>query len=338
MVRRRSIALQCAVVRTFDADKREKTRQVSHKEKIKIGRKKKKKTTKTLTGLEDGMSGEAKETRGEEGEVAIQEGDSVVLYGSRTRATVVPRVERGAVTHCEFGVFPHDSLIGRAFGSRVTAAPRRDGKPSGGWVWALRLTSELWSRFLPHRTQVLYSADIAMVVFNLGLAPGCVVVESGTGSGSLTFALAQAVGAEGRVYTFDFHEQRAKEARAAFERLGGRNVVVSQADACSDGFLAPVDGADLRGKVDGVFLDLPSPWDAVKHADAVLKPGGMFCAFSPCIEQVQRTCLELVADSKFHSLSKDYKKERNRKRGRWGNNDNNTINSGQDHRVLGARL
>lgn len=251
------------------------------------------------------MSGEAKETRGEEGEVAIQEGDSVVLYGSRTRATIVPRVQKGSATQCEFGVFPHDSLIGRAFGSRVDAAPRRDGKPSGGWVWALRLTSELWSRFLPHRTQVLYSADIAMVVFNLHLAPGCVVVESGTGSGSLTFALAQAVGSEGKVYTFDFHEQRATEARAAFERLGVRNVVVSQADACNDGFLAPVDGADLRGKVDGVFLDLPSPWDAVKHADAVLKPGGMFCAFSPCIEQVQRTCLELVADSKFHSLSRN---------------------------------
>ena len=32
---------------------------------------------------------------------------------------------------------------------------------------------------LPHRTQILYAADIAMVVHMLDLRPGAVVVESG---------------------------------------------------------------------------------------------------------------------------------------------------------------
>lgn len=229
----------------------------------------------------------------------------MVLYGSRQKSYVLMRLKRGETTACAFGSFPHELFIGKPFGSRVVSpvkqgCVRRDGQ--NGWVWALRLTSELWSRFLPHRTQVLYSADIAMIVFHLGIVPGCIAVESGTGSGSLTFALAKAAGPTGRVYTYDFHQLRADEARRTFSELGMDNVVVSQADACNDGFLHPADGADLHGRVDGVFLDLPSPWDAVKHADAVLKPGGMFCSFSPCIEQVQRTCLELVADSKFHSL------------------------------------
>ena len=240
-----------------------------------------------------------------EGNELMKEGDSVVLYGSREKSYVLARLTRGATTACAFGAFPHELFIGKPFGSRVVSpvkqgCVRRDGQ--NGWVWALRLTSELWSRFLPHRTQVLYSADIAMIVFYLGIVPGCVAVESGTGSGSLTFALAKAAGPSGRVYTYDFHQLRATEARKTFAELGMDNIVVSQADACNDGFLHPADGADLRGRVDGVFLDLPSPWDAVKHADAVLRPGGMFCSFSPCIEQVQRTCLELVADSKFHSL------------------------------------
>ena len=233
----------------------------------------------------------------------MKEGDMVVLYGSRQHAHIV-KLEKGATTTDSFGAFPHAQIIGKPYGSRIVSNARSNGSRKdgqSGWVWALRLTSDLWSRFLPHRTQVLYSADISMIVFNLGLAPGCIAVESGTGSGSLTFALAKAVGSRGKVYTYDFHELRATEARKAFERLGVDNVVVSHADACNDGFLKPIDGADLHGKVDGVFLDLPSPWDAVKHADAVLKPGGMFCSFSPCIEQVQRTCLELVADSKFHS-------------------------------------
>ena len=109
------------------------------------------------------------------------------------------------------------------------------------------------------------------------------------------------------VYTFEFHELRARETKAGLESLmshepGGFNVTVTHADACADGFCKPSDGADLRGAADGVFLDLPSPWSAVGHALQVLRPGGAFCAFSPCIEQVQRTCAELALGNRFHSL------------------------------------
>ena len=39
--------------------------------------------------------------------------------------------------------------------------------------------------------------------------------------------------------------------------------------------------------VQGVFLDLPSPWKAAASAVACLVPNGVFISFSPCIEQVR---------------------------------------------------
>lgn len=48
-----------------------------------------------------------------------------------------------------------------------------------GWIYALHPTPELWTRSLPHRTQIIYSSDSAMVAMYLNLKPGSVVIESG---------------------------------------------------------------------------------------------------------------------------------------------------------------
>ena len=92
------------------------------------------------------------------------------------------------------------------------------------------------------------------------------------------------------MHTFEFHEDRAKQAADEFRAHGVEEwVTAKHADACKEGF-------GLEHVCDAVFLDLPKPWGAFATSKKALKvTGGRLCTFSPCIEQVQRSCEELAA-------------------------------------------
>ncbi|XP_050296516.1 tRNA (adenine(58)-N(1))-methyltransferase catalytic subunit TRMT61A [Anthonomus grandis grandis] len=221
----------------------------------------------------------------------INEGDSVVLYLTISQIYTVKAQARvlnkkGSevenIFQTPYGALKCGELIGKAFGSKISL--------SKGWGYILQPTPELWSITLPHRTQIIYTPDISMIIMQLEVCPGSRVIESGTGSGSLSHAFIRAVKPHGHLYTFDFHEVRCKTAEKEFDEHGlGNYVTVAHRDVCATGF-----GDNLDNSADAVFLDLPHPWIAIPHALKSLKEsGGRICSFSPCIEQVQKTCLEL---------------------------------------------
>ncbi|KPP59659.1 tRNA (adenine(58)-N(1))-methyltransferase catalytic subunit TRMT61A-like [Scleropages formosus] len=212
----------------------------------------------------------------------IQEGDVAIIFlGHDSMFPLM--VQSGAQTQTRYGVIRHSTdLIGRRYGSKVTCS-------KGGWVYVLHPTPELWTLNLPHRTQILYATDIANITMMLELKPGSVVCESGTGSGSLSHAMLRTIAPTGHLYTVEFHQQRAEKATEEFrEHKVDHLVTVLNQDVCKDGF-------GVTGVADAVFLDIPSPWEAVGHAKSAMKrQGGRLCSFSPCIEQVQRTCAALA--------------------------------------------
>jgi tRNA (adenine57-N1/adenine58-N1)-methyltransferase catalytic subunit len=135
----------------------------------------------------------------------ISDGDTVIVYERHDSMRPI-KVTPGSDFQNRFGLFKHSDWIGKHFGSKVFSN-------KGGFVYLLAPTPELWTLVLSHRTQILYLPDISFVISYLEIVPGCVVLESGTGSGSLSTSLARAVAPSGHVYTFDFHEQRASSAR-----------------------------------------------------------------------------------------------------------------------------
>lgn len=217
----------------------------------------------------------------------VEDGDTVILYMGRTKQDAV-QIKKGSVLDTKFGQFPHSYLIGQEYGTKVYSKANNKNDRRKGWLYLLYATPELWTTTLPHRTQILYNADISMVLLQLNLKPGSIVVETGTGSGSMSHAIMRTIAPTGHLFTFEFHEQRAKLARDEFVRHGFGNIVtVANQDVLLDGF-------GLNNVADAVFLDLPSPWEAIKFSkDALKTSGGHFCSFSPCIEQVQQTCTAL---------------------------------------------
>lgn len=74
--------------------------------------------------------------------------------------------------------------------------------------------------------------------------------------------------------------------RDDFERTGLSSLIsVGVGDIQGEGF-----PDKFTGLADSIFLDLPQPWLAIPSAAKMLKQDGTFCSFSPCIEQVQRSC------------------------------------------------
>lgn len=211
----------------------------------------------------------------------VEEGDTVIIYVNYQQLSPV-KVRWGQTYQCKYGAMKHEFMIGKPYGSKIQCTK--------GFVYVLHPTPILWRQVLRHRTQILYTPDISLILLQLDLKPGSRVVESGTGSGGLSHSIARCIAPNGHLDTFEFHEKRWESVKEEFEANGLSDIVTAHCgDVCSEkGF------EGIESPVDAVFLDLPTPWLAVVHAKTVMKvSGGRFASFSPCIEQSQKTCVAL---------------------------------------------
>ncbi len=143
------------------------------------------------------------------------------------------------------------------------------------------------------QTQIIYPKDIGYICMRLGVGPGQRLIEAGSGSGSLTVALSWFCGDSGRVYTYEQRPEFAKLCRRNLEWAGvGGNVEQHERDI-AEGF--------AQTGVDGLFLDVRTPWVYLDQAAAAVAPGAPLGFLLPTTNQVC-TLLDNLEKGPFASL------------------------------------
>ena len=206
-----------------------------------------------------------------------RDGDLVQLVGLRHKNFIL-MLKAGAKFETHRGILMHDDLIGKPWGTQVFShigSPFYLLQPSLG---ALLID-------LPRTTQILYPKDIGYIFVTMGIGPGQKLMEAGTGSGSMTTALAFATGPQGHVISYEVKPDVQNLARKNLTRFGLESRVDFKLRDIAEGF----DETDA----DAFFLDVPNPYDYTSQVRNALKPGGFLCCLVPTMNQVEKALIAL---------------------------------------------
>ena len=225
------------------------------------------------------MTNEASRRRG-----PLAEGDQVQLTDPKGRMHTITLVA-GKQFHTHKGILEHDQLIGGPDGVTVAIGATT--------YLALRPLLSDYVLSMPRGAQVVYPKDSANIVGMADIFPGAHVVEAGVGSGALSMSLLRAVGAEGRLSSYERRADFAEIARSNVERFfGGPHpgwsiTVGSLQDACTD------------RDVDRVVLDMLAPWECLDAVAAALRPGGVLCCYVATTTQLSSTVEAMRSHGSF---------------------------------------
>jgi tRNA (adenine57-N1/adenine58-N1)-methyltransferase len=199
----------------------------------------------------------------------LLEGERVMLIDAKDRHYLIT-LKSGSAFHTHAGIVQHDDVIGSLEGSLITSNSERS-------FLVLRPTLSDVILKMPRGAQVIYPKDLGAILMQADIGPGMRVLEAGVGSGALSMTLLRA-GASITAYEIreDFAQHAIKNVQDFLGEDVDYNVLIRDV---TEG----IDEVDL----DRIILDMPEPWDVVKHAEGALRPGGIFLSYLPTINQTQ---------------------------------------------------
>jgi len=210
----------------------------------------------------------------------VQKNDVVVLIDSNLKKIIVDTASK--VDRIKgVGVLDPSTLVKKEYGKQIEIGNKT--------FWILKPSLQDKLQGLNRLAQIILPRDSAHILMNCSIESGQTVLEAGIGSGSLTIALASIVAPNGKVISYDIREDFIEHAMKNIKRADLEKYVATKLRDITK----KIDEKDL----DAVILDIPNPWDAVKHAWKALKIGGYLCSYSPLISQVEKTVKEIEKHS-----------------------------------------
>lgn len=202
----------------------------------------------------------------------IKEGDAVLLWFEDEQSYLIEATRGKRVSiHCGKPLLV-DDWIGQPFGKKVVC--------EHGSGYLLKPTMEDLMMKASRESGIIYPKDAALLIMKAGIQSGSRVIEVGTGSGSLTMALAQAVAPDGHVYSYDRRTDLPKNAYKNVERAGLSAYVSFKQRQATEPF-------EETG-LDAVILDIPQPWEEVDVVKKALRGGGRLVSLNPTFNQIER--------------------------------------------------
>ncbi len=209
-------------------------------------------------------------------------GDRVQLTGPKGRLNTITLVP-GSEFHTHRGILSHDLLIGEPDGSVVLAS-------NGDRYLALRPLLSDFVMSMPRGAAIIYPKDAAQILALADIFPGSTVVEAGVGSGALSLWLLRAIGAEGRLLSFERREEFAEVARsnvAGFTGVAVDELPGTWTIGIGD-LVDELPKAAAAASVDRVILDMLAPWECLDVVADALMPGGVLLCYVATVTQLSR--------------------------------------------------
>ena len=199
----------------------------------------------------------------------LRAGERVLLIDAKDRRYLIS-LRPGASFHTHAGIVHHDQLIGLTEGDLIRGSTGRS-------FLVLRPTLSDVVLKMPRGAQVIYPKDLGAILMQADIGPGMRILEAGVGSGALSMTILRA-GAIVKGYEIreDFADRAKENVRAM---LGD--------DVAYDVEIRDVTLGIEERDLDRVLLDMPEPNKVVAHAELALRPGGIFLAYLPTINQTQ---------------------------------------------------
>ncbi|KAJ1664576.1 hypothetical protein EV178_003992 [Coemansia sp. RSA 1646] len=254
----------------------------------------------------------------------FQTGDMVLIReccrGGKQR--MIGPLDAKQIYSSRLGVLHHEDIIGMSTRERVKC--RVNDVLSSGQFIVQHPTLEEYVLRCKRKTTPIYPKDASAIVSLLDAGPSDCILEAGTGNASLTMHLARAVGPTGMVHTVERHAETAKHARGLVKQFQrGRllpqitfhvgvlseaigtaiasiskvqpvviDSIVSAAAAAAAAAAEAAEAAESEAAtretmvLDGVVLDMPTPWTQLPHIQEFLKTDRFAVCYLPSMSQV----------------------------------------------------